>query len=324
MKSVKSILKVYQGPNIKTIKKLKFLHVRNRNVYNITAPFKYEGKTYLLGRIENPKDETSIIHFFRKDGNYYRPNDSFQTFELEDPAIVKIRDCYVLSGVEVKPTKGGLLRWRTVFYRGTDLKKLRKFATGPWGMKDIRLIELPNDNIGVFTRPQGKKGRRGKIGFVEVKSLNEIKPRKLSQAKIIPHLFARGEWGGANDLLILRSGKVGVLGHIARFSKDKNKFYYPMVFAFDPENRKTSNIRLIGRRAELPEGDAKQPDLYNVVFPGGIIRHKGDIASVYVGVADAESYEITIDDPFKYYEEHDKQIFGEKKVEVVSEEGKSS
>ena len=308
--SVKSILKVYQGPKIKAVKKLKFSKVGNHNVYNITAPFTYEGKEYLIGRVENPKDETSTICFFRRLNGHYAPDHTFQHFELEDPSLTKIGENYVLSGVETKQNGKGLLKWRTVFYKSKDLKKLRKFTTGPWGMKDIRLIQLQNDKIAVFTRPQGKKGRRGKIGYVEINSLSELKPRKISRAPLIPKLFARGEWGGANDLLILRSGKIGVLGHVARFSKDKNKFYYPVVFAFDPETHKISTMRLIGRRAELPEGDSKQPDLYNVVFPGGIIRKRGGLATVYIGVADAESYEVTIQDPFKHYEKNDKQIFG--------------
>jgi len=310
MKSVKRILKVYQGSKIKNIKKLKFLNIRNRTVYNITAPFKYENKTYLIGRVENPKDETSIIRFFKKTNSYFVSDNSFQTFELEDPFITKIKDCYILGGVETKPDRHERLKWRTIFYQGKNLRNLRKFAAGPWGMKDIRLIELPNSKIGVFTRPQGKKGRRGKIGFFEINSLSELKPRKISQAKIIPQLFARGEWGGANDILILKTGKIGILGHVARFSKDKNKFYYPMVFAFDPTTGKTSTMRMICRRAELPEGDSKKPDLYNVVFPGGIIRKGRNLATIYIGIADFESYEITVQDPFKYYEKNDKQIFG--------------
>ncbi|MCK5449547.1 DUF1861 family protein [Candidatus Pacearchaeota archaeon] len=309
MKSVKSILKTYNKPKIKNIKKLKFLHVRNQNVYNITAPFKYEDKIYIIGRVENQKDDTSILKFFRKVNSNFVPEDTFQKFELEDPSLVRIGDSYVLSGVETKPLKNKL-RWRTVFYKGKNLRKLTKFTIGPWGMKDIRLIELDEGKIGVFTRPQGKKGRRGRIGYFEISSLKELKPRKISNAPILKDLFSRGEWGGVNDLLILRSGKIGVLGHIARFSKDKNKFYYPMVFAFDPKTHKTSTIKLIGRRAELPEGDSKTPDLYNVIFPGGIIRRKGNLAQFYVGVADTESYEITIADPFKYYEKNDKQIFG--------------
>ena len=41
-------------------------------------------------------------------------------------------------------------------------------------MKDIRLILLSDNRIGVFTRPQGKIGGRGRIGFMIVNSLKEL------------------------------------------------------------------------------------------------------------------------------------------------------
>ena len=47
------------------------------------------------------------------------------------------------------------LHWRTRFYRGQH-QNLVPFAQGPDGMKDIRLVELPDGDIGVFTRPQGE------------------------------------------------------------------------------------------------------------------------------------------------------------------------
>ena len=203
MKSVKSILKVYKGPKIKDIKKINFSSVRHRNVYNITAPFKYEGRTYLIGRVENPKDETSVICFFKKSNSFYTPDNSFQKFELEDPALTKIYGSYILSGVETKMVKNKI-RWRTIFYRGRDLRNLKKFAAGPWGMKDIRLIQLDDEKIGVFTRPRGNKGRRGRIGYIEIKSLSELKPRKISNASIIKGLFSRGEWAARTPSFIWR------------------------------------------------------------------------------------------------------------------------
>ena len=297
MKSIKHLLKNYSGQKIKNIKKIKFLHIKNKNVYNITAPFKYENKIYLIGRVESQKDDSSTIQFFKRINEHFIPDKTFQIFKLEDPSITKIAGNYVLSGVEIK-SSGKKTRWRTVFYKGKDLRQLSKFATGPWGMKDIRLIELKKDKIGVFTRPQGKKGLRGKIGYFEISSLEKLKPRKISNAPILKNLFARGEWGGVNDLLILNSGKIGVLGHIANFSKDKNKFYYPIVFTFNPKTKKTSTLKIIGERKEFPKGKSKAPDLYNVIFPGGIIRKKNNTAKIYVGVADIESYEITVIDPF--------------------------
>lgn len=308
IKTTRQILSNYKSGFIKS-KRIRFKGPRKQDVYNITAPFRIKRTKHILGRVEPRElEDTTITQFFKKKKNSdtWVPEDGLPSFHLQDPAIKLINGQYVLSGVEVenRPRKEGL-SYRTVFYKGRDLNNLRKFAQGPWGMKGIRLIELPDKKIGVFTRPQGKKGGRGKIGFTIVDSLSQLSPRVFSRAPLISKHFAKGEWGGVNDAVVLNNGKIGVLGHVARFSKDKTlRFYYPIAFCFDPKTREFSTFRLLVRRAELPEGEAKRPDLYNVVYPGGIVRQKDHTAKLYVGVGDAEAYEVTIKDPFEYYEEN--------------------
>jgi len=311
MLSINQILKVYKSSFV-SAKKLRFSSVEKQDVYNITAPFKYNKRTYLLGRVEprNIEEGAKVFFFRKKPGSiYWIPDKNCPNFVMEDPFITKIRNMYVLGGVETMRKPGRTwLSFRTVFYKGSDIHNLKRFANGPWGMKGIRLIELPDGKIGVFTRPMGKKGARGKIGFITIESLKQLTPRVLSNAEIIKG-FAKGEWGGVNDTVMLKENKLGVLGHIARYSQGMAmRFYYPMVFCFDPETKKSSTIRILVRRAELPEGEAKRPDLYNVVYPGGIIREDGK-AKLYVGVGDAEAYEVLIKDPFTYYEENSDIIF---------------
>lgn len=307
MKSVREILKVYKS-SFFSAKKLKFYSVEKQDVYNITAPFRFGKKRYILGRVE-PRDIElgARVYFFtkKKNSDYWVPDKNCQVYDLQDPFICCIGETFVLGGVEVQQRSAKKhLSYRTVFYRGKDIHNLRRFATGPWGMKGIRLVELNDGKIGVFTRPQGKKGGLGRIGFTTINSLNELKPRKISNAELIRGLFVKGEWGGVNEVHYLCNGKLGVLGHVARFSKDKKlRFYYPMVFGFDIEKRKATSIRILVRRAELPEGEAKRPDLYNVVYPGGLVRN-GAGAKLYVGVGDAEAYSVSIKDPFIYYEKN--------------------
>jgi hypothetical protein len=307
MKSIREILKVYNSSYISS-KKLKFTEVNKQDVYNITSPFQLGRKKYLLGRVEPRLIESTsqVMLFKKKNSQYWEPEKKFLPFNLQDPFIIKIAGQIILGGVEIvqRPTRR-YLSYRTVFYKGQSINNLKLFATGPWGMKGIRLIELPNKTIGVFTRPQGEKGRRGKIGFAILDSINELSKRKLTQAPLIENKFTKGEWGGVNQLLVLKNNKIGILGHIARFSKDgKNRFYYPISFCFDQNSGKVSPLRILLRRAELPEGEAKRPDLYNVVYPGGIDREKNGMAKLYAGIGDAESFEIKIKDPFIYYEEN--------------------
>ena len=300
-------MKLYKSDNFISARKLKFFYVGKNFVYNITSPFKFKENYYLFARLEPKSSEdfsSKIVLFKKRDSVYWDLDKEFEHLNLEDPFFKKIKGLWVLGGVEVKRNIAKKkINYKTVFYKGDNPYNLKKFSTGPWGMKDIRLIELPDEKIGVFTRPQGKKGGRGKIGFTIINSLDDLKPRKLSRAPLLDKQFSRGEWGGVNDVVILKNGTLGVLGHIARYSKDKkNRFYYAIVFCFNYNTRKSSNLRLILRRAELPEGEAKEPGLYNVIFPGGILRKKDGNALIYAGVGDAESYQVLIKDPFEYYE----------------------
>ncbi len=90
---------------------------------------------------------------------------------------------------------------------------------------------------------------------------------------------------------------------MAKFGEGKKKYYYPITFKFNPKNRKFSGLKILVSRKDLPEGVAKRDDLHHVIFPGGIRRKKRNKAILYAGVSDAESYKITIKDPFLEYEE---------------------
>ena len=88
-----------------------------------------------------------------------------------DPFWAEIKGELVFGGVEVfpHPTIPGAPGWRTNFYRGPSPDKLEYFASGPDGMKDIRLIELPNESV--CSPPAGRSRGRGTIGYVEIDEL---------------------------------------------------------------------------------------------------------------------------------------------------------
>ncbi len=306
-RSITSLLKGFDSKSVKKIKKLKFSGVEGMDVYNITSPIKIKNYRYLLGRAELRDFEVgSLVMFFRmkKGERVWIADKHCPVFNLQDPFIFRFGKMVVFGGVEVNrvSVSEGLM-WRTVFYRGSDIHNLRRFAYGPWGMKGIRFVRLPGGKVGLFTRPQGKKGRRGRIGFEILDSVSKIKPQTLRKAGVLKGMFAKGEWGGVNQVKILKNGKLGVLGHVARFSKDKKeRHYFPITFWFDAETREFGGIKIIARRADLPDGEAKREDLYNVIYPGGILRNTDGSAKLYAGVGDAEAYEITIEDPFLEYE----------------------
>lgn len=194
--------------------------------------------------------------------------------------------------------------WRTVFYKGKSIQELAPFFVGPDAMKDLRLVELPNGEIGVFTRPQGEKGGRGKIGFTTAKSLQELSIELVNEAPLLQGQFVDEEWGGGNELHILSNGLIGVLGHIASFDDEGNRHYYPMVFALDPATGKHSDMALIAIRDKFLPGATKRPDLVDVVFSGGLVRKADGTADLYAGISDAEAHRLTIQDPFLTFEQN--------------------
>jgi len=293
-----------KSPQVADPKKLTFAGVGTDDVYNITAPFLDEGELVIAGRVEARDSEHSkVVFFVERDGEWV-PREGAPTLTLQDPFYTKIGRSLVLGGVQIypHPEQAGALAWRTVFYRGGSIAELEPFFTGPDGMKDLRLVELADGSIGVFTRPQGKKGGRGKIGFARAATLADLTLELIEEAPLFPGQFADEEWGGVNEAHLLKNGIVGCLGHIACFDAAGDRHYFPMVFAMDPNAGSCSEIELIAVRDRFLPGAAKRSDLRDVVFSGGLVRKSDGTADLYAGISDAEAHRITIPDPFLRFE----------------------
>jgi hypothetical protein len=307
-KTCEELLKEFHAnldDRMKKVDKVNFTGVGGRDVYNITAPFIDEGREVVIGRVEERHSEFSQVFFFSQTNQVWAPREHTHTYNLQDPFMTHIHGELIFGGVEVITASDNpniIVTWITQFYRGYNIDSLCHFASGPGTMKDIRLIELADGRIGVFTRPQGKKGGRGKIGFTVIPSLDELNEETFVNADILQDQFTPEEWGGANEVHLLSNGWVGVLGHIACFDNKKNKHYYSMVFALNPTTLERSPLKIIAVRDDFPEGPEKRPDLEDVIFSGGLIRKSNGRAELSVGVSDAEAYKIEIPDPFIAYE----------------------
>lgn len=287
-------------------KKLIFDISKNRDVYNITAPFKSNNKYYIAGRVESRKSDflkhhdEEVIFFYEKNGRWI-PERNTPLLRLEDPFISIINKQLIVGGVEIFQTPRRT-SFKTVFYRGSALSDLKQFSEGPEEMKDIRLVKL-DDCIGVFTRPVIQKNDNyiRKIGFTTIKKLDDLTSEILKTAPCIENQFSENEWGGVNEARLLQDKKIGVIGHIANKDNARNLHYYAMAFIFDPNNFKSTPIKIIATRDNFPEGEIKRPDLKDVVFSGGIVKNakKKDMVDLYVGLSDAEAGVITIPNPFR-------------------------
>lgn len=298
--SISELLSEYnQGREILSSEKLVFRGITGRDIYNITAPLTDMGEQYILGRVEPRDSEHSQVIAFRQRGSEWVAAPDIPALTLQDPFWCRIRGELIVGGVEIfpHPTEPGHLGWRTKFYRGKDLKNLEHFATGPDGMKDIRLAELPSGSIAVFTRPQGNPGGRGTIGYLEINSLEELSPATINKATLLEQ-FIPEEWGGANEVHVLTDGSLGVLGHIACFDQAGARHYYAMAFTFDPLTKKAGPMGIIATRSDFPSGESKRPDLQDVIFSGGLLRLEDGTAWLYAGLSDAEAARVLIADPF--------------------------
>ncbi|HEU5057188.1 MAG TPA: DUF1861 family protein [Kofleriaceae bacterium] len=284
-------------------KRLRFTGIGGRDVYNPTRPFLIGGRRVLAARVESRASETdSRVVFFEPGRSGWRPVEGAPSLALQDPFVTAIGEEVVLGGVEVQEAAGGKLRYRTVFHRGRSLDSLERFAAGPWGMKDIRVAPLADGRIFVLTRPQGRRGGRGKIAYTVVDSLDRLTPQALSRGRIIDGQFLDSEWGGANEIVSLGDDRFGVLGHIARYDARGDRHYYPVAFTVDARRGQVSELRTLVERRDLPGGLAgasKRSDLRDVLFSGGLDRHGDGSATLYVGAGDAEVHAVRIADPFR-------------------------
>jgi hypothetical protein len=299
-----TLLSRLHRPKPMSAQKLTFSGIGQRDVYNIAAPFKVDGRQVIAGRVESREVEHSEIVFFAAANGTFQPIPSAATFPgLQDPCIAFIGSEIILGGVRFPVTvTDGSVGWRMEFYRGSSVDNLKLFLVGPDKMKDIRLVELMDEQIGVLTRPQGAKGGLGKIGFLTAPTLEAITAVAIQDAPLFEGQCRDDEWLGANEAHRLQNGMIGVLGHIAYFDAQKHRHYYAMVFCVDPSTGRATSPEIIASRSDFSDGPAKRPDLVDVMFSGGLVRHGDGTATLYAGLSDAEAGCALLPDPFSKFE----------------------
>ena len=299
---VTELLEKYRGnKKIYETDRITFTGVED-SVYNISRPFEFNEKTYILGRVEPLDSEISkVLVFERVAKNEYKVVEGVSLDLLQDPCVSVMDGELFIGGTYIDVEGEKIISWNTTFFRGKDFYSLERFANAPAKMKDVRFTKY-GDKILVCTRPQGGVAGAGKVGLKLFDEISQINPENLQDAKLFDDLFMDGEWGGANELFVLENGWVGVLGHIARMSEGDVRHYYAMTFAFDPSTMEHTPVKIIAERADFKAGTSKRPDLVDVLFSGGIVRGGDGKATLYTGTSDAEGHYIVIDDPFMEYE----------------------
>lgn len=303
--------------------KLTFHGVEGFDVYNCSIPFTWEDKEYIYGRVEKREEwARSWVRLFEKTGkDEYTVVRNHMIYQLEDPYISIVQGELTLGGTHVRKRSGEIDTFYGYFYRGKDINDMLYFTTGPDFMKDIRLVELANGKVGVFSRPRNKEieekyGSGAMIGFAVIDSLDDLTDEVILNAKPIEGIFEKGEWGGCNQAYLLANGNIGIIGHQsfvqpgedAVEETDQHDFrkprkndldvYVNIAFEFNPDTFEVSNRKVIGTRSCYPEGPSKRPSLVDCTFTSGIVLREDGKADLYGGMSDVEEGRITIDYPF--------------------------
>ncbi|GBU11589.1 hypothetical protein AwEntero_01900 [Enterobacterales bacterium] len=303
MSTVKSLHQQFrsQATPVTGQAKIHFHGVDGEDVYNLTAPFRAGRISVIAARVEPRDSECSRVMFFDFDSHQrcdLLPD--APVLALQDPFFTHIGEQLIFGGVAVTPDpkNPAVLRWKTVLYRGADIHSLSPFFTGPEGMKDIRLVELQEGRVLVFTRPQGAVGGRGTIGYVVLNTLDELTSDALEQATLLYGQVSADEWCGVNAAYRLDAHDIGVLSHIARFDAQGHRHYYACTFVFNSQTHHCSPMKMIAERQQFELGPAKRADLNDVIFPGGLTFVDKSSARLYCGTSDCEAQWIDINYPF--------------------------
>ena len=288
---------------------LNFYGVEGFDVYNTSVPFADGGRSVIAGRVERRDTERSRTLFFEGGGTEWTLIPDAPVFELQDPFVTFIDGELVLGGVYVDWDREPIY-YETRLYHGKSIYDLKYAFSGPGYMKDIRLLQLSDGRIAVFSRPNDEAIKKNygcvcKVGFAIADKLSDITPDFIYNAPFVEQLFPDDEWGGCNQLHDLGGGKIGVIGHRSWgeiIGGVHYLHYYSMAFAVDYINGTHTPPKIIADRSCFPDAPAKQPRLADVTFTSGIVRLGDGKAILYSGISDAREGCLLIEDPFLEYE----------------------
>lgn len=283
---------------------LSFEGVEGLDVYNPSIPFLYNGKKYIYGRVEK-RNEWARSHvrlFENVEGDTWRAVEHSMIYQLEDPFIAFVNHEIILGGTHVQYEMGSVTKFYGYFYRGSDINDLYYFTTGPVYMKDIRLVQLADGKIGVFSRPRGievveKYGSEAVIGFDIINDIKDLGADLVQNAPIIEGVFGTGEWGGCNQAYLLADGNIGVIGHQC-YKDGENQIYFNIAFELDIKTRRVSNKKIIATRSCFPDAEPKTEQLIDCAFTSGVVPRKDGKFDLYSGLGDTTAGRIEIDNPF--------------------------
>lgn len=281
---------------------LTFKGVGDKTVYNCSVPFSIKGRKFMFGRVEEAEDWAlaNVLLFEETGKDEWTRVPNSVSYNLEDPFVSKIHGEMVFGGTRVIKDATRVSSYFCDFYRGNPYD-LKHVCSGPDKMKDIRLVELADGRIGVFSH--FRKENQCLTGFTTIKRIEKLSKDIINNAPFIDHRAFGDAWGGPNQCYLLSSGLIGCIGHHGYLQSRPNacqlRVYCITSFVFNPETYETTDFKVIGTRKCFPEGKPKIPSLEDCAFTSGIVMRDDGKADLYSGVGDVFQGRCVIDYPFE-------------------------
>lgn len=270
----------------------------------IAARIEQSDSSWLTPKLYNPQ-----IRFFTKQDTFLVPVPNVPVFNgFEDPWATWLRGSngrlqLLFGAVKVDFSVKEPIITTELFLAASvkDLDESNPIAQIR-GYKDIRVAQLHNGNIAVFTRPTKGEAYPGRIGFTVIHTIEEIE-QSIDTARLLPFTVDKNARIGANEVYEVLTDKstLHVFCHIATtdplmvngkevFDFDRGIIHYAgYTFDLDSDHPYDERITLkkVADRSDFPanKGLNKGDRYKDVVFPGG--TGGPDESLYFAGVEDA-------------------------------------
>jgi hypothetical protein len=258
------------------------------------------GETIIAARIEdvnsywlNPTLYDPHITFFNRRGDCLEPIvDAPIFYQYEDPFVTWITENnmrQILFGAVKLDFSSSIPTIATYFFLAPNIFELNesKPVAIIKGMKDIRVCQIEDGQLAVFTRPTEGIAFPGRIGFTRINKIEQLEVAALN-APLLRFDISQEIKMGANEACLIND-TIHVMCHQATTDSVNNYHYAVYEFNIHPTNPFGGCVRLreVATRNDFPKinGLSKGNIYQDVIFPGG--TGGSSHSDLYVGVEDS-------------------------------------
>ena len=264
----------------------------------------------------NPLTYHPSIAFARPDahGEWHLAKDIAPFEMMEDPFLFYVESRglqhVVLGGVWVRNADGAIIP-QTEMYKGETLESLERIPfTVIDNMKDVRVLQLPDNCLLVCRRPRGDKYMRGRITLHIIDSLEQltdIGKATLPTLATLDSCEDALDWVGVNSVYMLKDAEgrawIGLLGHVALEDHAHTLHYAVCTYRIALSDLLSGGSHkvcphIIATRACFEDGPHKSDTITDVVFPGYLQHLKDYTYRLWAGLSDTRIGCVELDDPF--------------------------